>query len=139
VRTRQYWVMPAVIGAVAPTLSAGAAFVVSAAGAGFVGGFLSSALSGASLGQAFETGVISAATAALTAGVIGPELEGIKTPGVLGFLERSFAHGLAGGVLNGVSAKLENGSFRDGFLAGFASEAASVGINGVNPDGGQWG
>jgi uncharacterized protein (TIGR02594 family) len=52
-------------------------------------------------------------------------LHGIDSSTPLGFLEKCTAHGITGGVLNGVSQKLENGSFRDGFLAGFASEAAS--------------
>jgi hypothetical protein len=52
-------------------------------------------------------------------------LHGIDSSTPLGFLEKCTAHGITGGVLNGVSQKLENGSFRDGFLAGFASEAAT--------------
>jgi RHS repeat-associated protein len=117
-----------------PFLGATEASVVVAVGAGFSAGFMSTALSGASLGQAFQIGLISGVAAGLTAGVIGPVLEGIKTPGVLGFLERVAAHGITGGVLNGVSSKLENGSFRDGFLAGAAAEGASVGINLVPGD-----
>jgi RHS repeat-associated protein len=121
--TFQYEVMPAFCTAF--SITGLSATVVTAAGAGFAGAFTSTILSGASLGQALEAGLITGAAAALTAGVIGPMLHGIDSSTPLGFLEKCTAHGITGGVLNGVSQKLENGSFRDGFLAGFASEAAS--------------
>jgi RHS repeat-associated protein len=125
VATQQYWIAPLMYASIGVT----AANVVVGVGAGFSSAFVSTSVSGASLGQAFESGLISAGTAALTAGVIGPAFEGIDASTPLGFAEKTLGHGIAGGLINAADAKLQNGSFRDGFIAGFASEAASVGIN----------
>src|SRR5207249_8615512 len=81
---------------------------------------------GGSLGQALESGLITGGVAALTAGVIGPQLEGLgDTKTFWGLAEKSLGHGITGGLINAAESKLENGSFRDGFLAGFASGSAS--------------
>lgn len=128
----QFYVMPAVISmtgiATAGSLSA---TVIAAAGAGFAGGFTATILSGASLGEAFQVGLISGTTAALTAGVIGPMMHSIDASTPLGFLEKATAHGVTGGLLNAASSKLQNGSFRDGLLAGFVSSVASPFIDAV--------
>src|SRR5205814_1588229 len=85
----QFYVMPAVIAAVAPTIAGTTtAGVVAAAGAGFAGAFTSTILSGASLGQALEAGLITGGVAALTAGLIGPQLHGIDASTPLGFFEK---------------------------------------------------
>ncbi len=137
--TFQYYVMPAVISMLPATLSAGAALVVSAAGAGFAGAFTSTILAGGSLAQALQSGAIAGGVAALTAGIIGPMFHGIDASKPLGFFEKSLGHGLAGGLLNAAEQKLENGSLRDGFLSGFVSGLASIGIDKVGVEQGQLG
>jgi RHS repeat-associated protein len=106
--------------------------VVAAAAAGFSSAFISSSLSGASLGQAFQSAVLTAGVTALTAGVVGPALHNIPTSDIVGAAAKALGHGLVGGVISGAASALQEGSFRDGFLGAFVSQAFS-GVVGLVP------
>jgi RHS repeat-associated protein len=106
--------------------------VVAAAAAGFSSSFISSSLSGASLGQAFQNGVLTAGVMALTAGVVGPALHAIPVNNIMDAAGKALGHGLVGGVISGAASALQEGSFRDGFLGAFVSQAFS-GLVGLVP------
>lgn len=93
------------------------------AAGGFASGFSGSLLNGGSLGGAFKSGLIGAATGAATAwaaGVIGHEFGAIGSKGPWNEVGRALAHGAAGGAITEASG----GEFRHGFYAGFAGSAA---------------
>ncbi len=110
---------------IGPALTNASLGQLAAAGAagGFASGFSGSLLNGGSLGDAFKSGLIGAATGAATAyaaGVIGQEFGPIGSKGPWNEVGRAIAHGAAGGAITEASG----GQFRHGFYAGFAGSAA---------------
>ncbi|MBK9990944.1 MAG: hypothetical protein IPP19_09480 [Verrucomicrobia bacterium] len=91
---------------------------------GFAGAFTGSLLNGQSVGAAFRSGLIGAASAAITYG-IGQCFDGIKTGDFqYGKAANGAARALSHGMSQGMLTEMQGGQFRHGFYAGFFSSAA---------------
>lgn len=84
---------------------------------GFVGGFSSAAINGGSFRDAFAGGIMGAISGAVFYGV-GSELRTYS-------IEKTLAHGLAGGLMS----ELRGGDFGTGFISAGFSEAALGGVD----------
>ncbi len=103
------------------TLGLGQA-IAAGVGFGFGSSFAGSLLNGGSIGDAFKAGIIGG----LEGGVSGGLTFGIgNISGSLGYLGTAVAHG----VVQGGLTEATGGEFRHGFYAGFATAAASPGID----------
>jgi len=103
-------------------LASGAAVWGGASG-GFSSGFSGSLLNGGSIGDAFKTGAVGAATGAFTAwaaGQIGGFFDVLEGGGSVSFGTwggRTVSHALVGGL----ASEAQGGEFRHGFYSSFAS------------------
>lgn len=107
--------------------------IVGGAVGGFSASFTGSLLNGGSLGDAFKAGLLGGIAGAVAGGIIS-HVGDLASAGKLSLFQKAIGHGFA----NGLGSEIEGGKFQHGFVAGFATGAASRQIDKLGA-GERWG